>query len=305
MGPVGSGPTSILDQCRDIDNEISAIERNLAQLQHLQSQSLGDATGSGPASRQLDDLSSDTMALYRALTPRIRALKSDPAASQPRNAAQVNRVDKRLKDAIQSYQSVEANFQRGIRDQLARQYRIVRPDADDAEVADAVQDTRGEVFQRALMQSGRQGQATAALGAVRDRHDQILKIERQMAELAQLFADMNAIVVQQEPVVQQIEQHGEQAVDNISAGVKHADQAVEKARAARKKKWICLGICGEFYIFFSHSLSILDGFTQGPCPNGSVRTATDSLRLVLIVIIVIVVVLAVLGGKLKLSPSSP
>lgn len=251
MGPVGSGPTSILDQCRDIDNEISAIERNLAQLQHLQSQSLGDATGSGPASRQLDDLSSDTMALYRALTPRIRALKSDPAASQPRNAAQVNRVDKRLKDAIQSYQSVEANFQRGIRDQLARQYRIVRPDADDAEVADAVQDTRGEVFQRALMQSGRQGQATAALGAVRDRHDQILKIERQMAELAQLFADMNAIVVQQEPVVQQIEQHGEQAVDNISAGVKHADQAVEKARAARKKKWICLGICGEFYIFIS------------------------------------------------------
>lgn len=241
----GPGGSSLLDECRAIDLEIDAIDRNLAQLQHLHASTLGDASGSGPASRQLDDLSADTMSLYRDLTPRVRALKADPASTQTRNAGQVNRIERRLKDAIQTYRSVESSFQRGLQEQLARQYRIVRPDADETEVRGAVEDTRGEVFRRALLQSGKQGQANAALGAVQDRHGEIRKIERQMAELAQLFEDVNAQVVQQEADVARIEEQGETAVGNLESGQKHVEQAVEKGWAAKKKKWICLGIFGE------------------------------------------------------------
>ena len=247
MAPMGSGPASILDECRAIDREIDTIDANLNQLQHLQAQTLGDVSANSKAARELDGLSADTMALYRELTPRVRALKADPAASNPRNSSQVSRVDNRLKDAIRNYQTVESSFRRGIQEQIARQYRIVRPDADEAEVQGAVEDTRGEVFQRALMQSGRQGQANAALSAVQDRHDQIRKIERQMAELAQLFQDVNAVVVQQEADVARIEDSGQQAVDNLEQGGKQVNLAVDKARAARKKKWICLGIVGELH----------------------------------------------------------
>lgn len=246
MAPMGSNPASILDECRAIDREIDAVDANLDQLQRLQTQTLGDVSANSQAARELDRLSADTMALYRGLTPRVRALKSDPAASNARNEAQVTRVDRRLKEAMHNYQTAESNFQRGMQEQIARQYRIVRPDADEAEVRGAVEDTRGEVFQRALMQSGRQGQANAALSAVQDRHDQIRKIERQMVELAQLFQDVNAVVVQQEADVARIEDSGQQAVDNLEQGGKHVDVAVEKARAAKKKKWICLGIVGEF-----------------------------------------------------------
>ncbi|MBE3049870.1 hypothetical protein IMZ48_46710 [Candidatus Bathyarchaeota archaeon] len=248
MAHVGSSPgaSALLDECRAIDGEIDAIDRNLAQLQQLQVQTLSDAAGSGPASRQLEDLSADTMDRYRTLTPRVRALKSNPAAGQQRNAGQVARVDRRLKDAIGSYQSVESSFQRDLQDQLARQYRIVRPDADEEEVRGAVEDTRGEIFQRALLQSGKQGQASAALSAVKDRHGEIKKIERQMAELAQLFQDVNAAVVMQEADVARIEDQGEQAVQNLEDGNRQVEKATDSARAAKKKKWICLGIVGEF-----------------------------------------------------------
>lgn len=246
MAPMGSNPASLLDECRAIDREIDVVDANLDQLQRLQAQTLGDVSANSQAARELDQLSADTMALYRQLTPRVRALNSDPAASNTRNAAQVTRVDRRLKDAMRRYQTFESTFRHGMQDQIARQYRIVRPDADDAEVQGAVEDTRGEVFQRALMQSGRQGQANAALSAVQDRHDQIRKIERQMAELAQMFQDMNAVVVQQEADVMRIEDSGQQAVDNLEQGGKQVEEAVIKGRAARKKKWICLGIVGEF-----------------------------------------------------------
>lgn len=94
------------------------------------------------------------------------------------------------------------------------------------------------------MTSNRKGQSQSALRAVQGRHEAIQKIERQMIELAQLFQDMEAAVVQQEPAVEIIDQKAEDTHMNISKGNEQLDQAVVKAAAARRKKWICLGIFG-------------------------------------------------------------
>lgn len=63
-------------------------------------------------------------------------------------------------------------------------------------------------------------------------------------ELAQLFQDLETLVVQQEPAVTQIEQKGEEVTENVGKGNTELDGAIKKARAARRKKWICLGIVG-------------------------------------------------------------
>ncbi|CRK18922.1 hypothetical protein BN1723_011711 [Verticillium longisporum] len=90
---------------------------------------------------------------------------------------------------------------------------------------------------------GRQGQARAALNAVQDRHAEIQRIEQQMVELAQLFQDMDTLVVQQEAAVAQIEQKGEEVAENLDKGNEEIGVAVDTARKTRKKKWWCLGIC--------------------------------------------------------------
>ena len=95
------------------------------------------------------------------------------------------------------------------------------------------------------MTSNRRGQAQSALHAVEGRHQAIHKIEEQMIELAQLFQDMEAAVVQQEPAVEIIDQKAEDTQMNISKGNEQLDQAVVKARSARRKKWICLGIASK------------------------------------------------------------
>ena len=53
---------------------------------------------------------------------------------------------------------------------------------------------------------------------------------------------MNALVVQQEPVVAQINERVEGVQQNVTQGNVQLDGAIKKARAARRKKWICLGI---------------------------------------------------------------
>jgi hypothetical protein len=78
--------------------------------------------------------------------------------------------------------------------------------------------------------------------AVESRHVAIQKIERQVIELAQLFEDMNVQVLQQEPVVTQINQQSEVVHENVNQANTQLDGAISKARAANRKKWYCLGI---------------------------------------------------------------
>ncbi|TDZ13360.1 Protein transport protein SSO2 [Colletotrichum spinosum] len=242
-----SDPNAILNECRSIDQGIDQVEANLNQLRMLQERTLTDAdtSANSATARQLDALSSETMTLYRGLTDRVRQVKSTPDGQSPRNAPQVGRVDRRLKGAIQQYQQVESQFRKRTQDQMARQYRIVRPDADECEVRAAVEDAGAgaQIFQQAVMQSGRQAQANAVLSAVQDRQAALQKIEQQMVELAQLFQDMDVLVVQQEAAVTQIEQKGEEVVENLDKGNQEINTAVDTARKTRKKKWWCLGIC--------------------------------------------------------------
>ncbi|KAK9420398.1 putative t-SNARE coiled-coil-like protein [Seiridium unicorne] len=239
-----SNPNAILNECADIGRGIDTIDRNLNQMKMLQDRSLNEADSSASGTtRQLDALSSETMAHYRTLVDRVRKLKSNPESQTPKNQPQVQRIDRRLKEAINAYQQVEAQFRRKNQDQMARQYRIVRPEADESEVRAAVDDpTGGQVFQQALMQSNRRGQAQSVLSAVQDRHAQLQKIEQQLIELAQLFQDMDTLVVQQEELVTNIEQKAEETVENFDKGNEEVGTAINTARKTRKKKWICLAI---------------------------------------------------------------
>lgn len=67
-----------------------------------------------------------------------------------------------------------------------------------------------------------------------------------MQTIAQLFQDLEAAVIQQEPAVTQIEQRGEEVTEHVAKANTELTGAVDKARAARRKKWWCLGIVGTY-----------------------------------------------------------
>lgn len=240
-----ANPTNVLNEIRDIGNGVNGIEQNLQQLRMLQDRALNETDSNSGTARQLDQLSADTMAAYRSLVQRVRELKSKPDARSYQG--QVDRIDRQLKSAIQQFQEVEASHRQKMQGQMERQYRIVRPDADQNEVRAAVEDmsTGGQqVFQQAMMQSNRQGQARAVLNEVQNRHRELLKIEQQMTELAQLMQDLDTIIIQQEEPLMKIEHQAEDTVQQLEEANVHLDKANETARATRRKKWICLGICG-------------------------------------------------------------
>lgn len=262
-------PNRILNDCREIDAGIGETFDVLATVKALQGKVINDANASSSAtlSTQLEGQSSQLMSMYRNLVAKMKAIKQQPESGQPKNAPQVQRVDRKLREAMNAYQQADADYRRRLEEQMARQYRIVRPDASEQEVQAVVTNSsqqQQQVFQQALMQSDRQGQAQSTMRAVKSRHDAIQNIERQMIELAELFNDMDNLVMQQEAAVANIEMKGEEVVENMDKGNEEIGTAIVHARNTRKWKWWCLCICSmlpptllaiRFPIAFSLSLS--------------------------------------------------
>jgi syntaxin 1B/2/3 len=233
----------ILEDCRDVDREINELKKSLVRLQKAQLKSLNDASNPEQMKAMLDGMSTEIMAMYRNLTGRVRMIKSEPESGSPKNAPQIGKVDRALKDLIKEYQLVDADYTRRIQDQMARQYRIVKPDASEAEVRQAVENPNSQsIFSQALLNSDRQGQSQSVRKAVENRHEEIRKIEKQMMELAELFQDMDVLVMQQEAAVVNIEMKGEEVIENLDKGNEEIGHAIVSAKNTRKWKWWCLGI---------------------------------------------------------------
>lgn len=238
--PEPRDPNATLNDCRAVGRAVDDLEGRLQELQRLQKNFV---SGSASSNKDVDSLSADIMSGYRGLADRVRRIKGQPDAGSPRNKAQVEALDRRIRKAIQSYQTQESAFRKEVQEQQRRQYLIVRPDASESEIREATEaggDTM--IFQQALMNADRRGQAQSTLRNVKQRHEAIQQIEKTMIELQQLFQDLDAIVVQQEAPVMAIEQKAEETHTHLEAGNVHVAKAVDSARAARKKKWICLGI---------------------------------------------------------------
>ncbi|KAF2402709.1 t-SNARE [Trichodelitschia bisporula] len=242
-GANAGNPNAILDDCQAIDRGIEDLGTRLAELQGLHNRVINDRAGID----SVDRMNTDIMAAYRGLGDKLKRVKSHPESGSPRNAPQVGRVDRRLKKAINDYQTVESDFRKKMREQQARQLRIVDPSLSETQAMEiAAEGNQTSVFMQALVlmeqNMNRAGQSQTTLNAVRARHEAIQHIERTMIELAQLFQDLETMVVQQDPLVENIEQKGEEIQENIVKANEQLDMGVKSARGARRKKWICFWI---------------------------------------------------------------
>ncbi|APA07436.1 hypothetical protein sscle_02g022060 [Sclerotinia sclerotiorum 1980 UF-70] len=268
-------PNAILNRCRQIDIDIDDNARGIAALESLRSRINGEVDQGG-ITRDLEDISSQTMSQHRNLIEELRKIKLMPDAGSDMNTKQIGRVQRKLKKTMDEFNAKEQQIKNAVRDQMRREYRIVNADATEEEVAAAVPDSEPQqMFQQALMTSNRQGQANTTLNAVRDRNAAIKKIEKDIIEIATLFQQMEELVVQQEAAVVNIEMKGEEVVENLDKGVQQMDTAIVSARSRNRKKWYCLGIVVIIVAIIAIVLAV--HFTNSSKNNNDNKTAKRSI----------------------------
>lgn len=95
-----------------------------------------------------------TQVLNTSIKDQIKFLETDKARSKDNQVkvTQVAQLKTSFTKQLQEYRLEEANYEKRYREQIARQYRIVNPEATDAEVQEASQADWGNegVFQTAV-----------------------------------------------------------------------------------------------------------------------------------------------------------
>jgi len=247
-GGGGDSMSAFYTEISSLQDSLRTFNDNVARISDLHSRSLNN-TDDAAAQRnaaQLDDLVEDTSALSTTLKRRIKALEKQGGSGRDGQIRkqQTALVKSKFVEAIQNYQTVEQQYRSKYKQRMERQFKIVKPDASPEEVRAVVNDeNNGQIFSQALMNSNRYGESRAAYREVQERHEDIKRIEKTLGELAQLFNDMSVLVEQQDETINVIETQAAGVEKDTEVGLGYTEKAVESARAARKKRWICFIIC--------------------------------------------------------------
>jgi len=224
-------------------SEIRTLSSNIQEIASLHQRALSSPDSSSSA--QLENLVTQTQLKNTQIRDQIKYLELDAAKTQDGTKSVKARQAKQLKTdfekSLNDYRAEEVAYRQRYREQIARQYRIVNPEASESEVNEASELDWGSegVFQTAL-KSNRSGQASSVLGAVRARHNELQRIEATLTELAAMFADMAQIVEAQDPVVEHTEQNAIQTQEDVNKANVQIDKANEHARRRNRLKWWCL-----------------------------------------------------------------
>ncbi|KAK9703580.1 hypothetical protein K7432_010643 [Basidiobolus ranarum] len=235
------------NEVQTIDNFIKAINENVRTIEdlHIRSLDLASNEESAQNSRALDKIISDTRLRLIDTKNRLRAMEANNMKIGASADAQIRKnrhaaLKTKFMDSLRSYQNVEIKYKEKYRQMMERQIRIVNPSATDEEIEAALDNGQGGVFAQAIVNSNRTTEARNVYRAVQDRHDDIMKIEKTIIELSNLFQEMQLLVEAQDEVVHQIETQIGEAVIHTGQADKELGGAVNNATSARKKRWCIL-----------------------------------------------------------------
>ncbi|KAJ3087790.1 Plasma membrane t-SNARE, secretory vesicle fusion [Phlyctochytrium bullatum] len=228
--------------CDMLTNNINLIRNNTDQIRTLNQRSLGEVNINLVADmkRQVDRLCEDTSSLVTSSRSALKVLSQSKTPQPPAAVKnqQYARLAATLKDATRTFFRVENEVKVSARDQFARQYRIARPQASEAEIEHAIANGTSDVFSQELV-SSRIGEQRRQLESVQDRARALQRIQNSMAELLRIVEELDAEIDKQQVFIDEIETHVESTVVNADQGVRQLEQGVRLAQGARKKQmWI-------------------------------------------------------------------
>lgn len=240
-GASGGDFVQFMGKINEINGELDTYEQLINSIDTYHKRLLAEVNEDQEMElrRTLDDIVSQASDLQYQLRNKIKSAQQDGLHDASKQAQAENSRQRFLK-AIQDYRIIESNYKEENKEQAMRQYRVVQPDATDEEVENAINDVGGQqIFSQALLNANRRGEAKTALAEVQARHQELLKLEKTMAELTQLFNDMEQLVVEQQENIEVIEKNVEDAQQDVEQGVGHTNKAVTSARRARRNKIRC------------------------------------------------------------------
>ncbi|KAL2916622.1 hypothetical protein HK105_203734 [Polyrhizophydium stewartii] len=234
--------TEIANIRADVDRAMQNVER----IRALHRQVLGSfGSEEQRLSREIAAIQTQTDGLLSNSQARLRVLANEtgrlPKSRVGMRPAHQTAVVKQMVECARLYHEEQQEFKRKYREQLVRQIGITRPDATQGEIERAVDSGSGSVFVQELLGNNVREQRRM-LEEAKQRNEELVRLEKSIVELAELFQQMQLQIESQEETIITISGHVEDTDRNLVSASTELDTAIVHAGSARKRAWMLAGI---------------------------------------------------------------
>lgn len=141
-----------LSRVNGVRQQITSLSSQVSAIASAHQRAISSPDGN--ASAQVENLVSQTQALNTQIKDQIKHLEVDAARSggNATKDSQIRNLKTQFTNQLQEYRKEEEQYKSRYQEQIARQYRIVNPEASDEEVREASEANWGDegVFQTAV-----------------------------------------------------------------------------------------------------------------------------------------------------------
>ncbi|KAI2796716.1 Syntaxin-1A, partial [Blomia tropicalis] len=141
-------------------------------------------------------------------------------------------LQQKVVDVINRYNIAQVEYREKCKERLQRQLAITGRAVPTEELDQMLENANPEVFTQGIISDTRA--AKEQLADIQARHQDILKIEKSIRELHEMFMDMAELVQQQGEVINRIETHVQGTYDYVTKAKEQTKQAMEYQQKSRK-----------------------------------------------------------------------
>mmetsp|Transcript_1523 Transcript_1523/g.3153 ORF Transcript_1523/g.3153 Transcript_1523/m.3153 type:complete len:331 (+) Transcript_1523:209-1201(+) len=260
--------TDFFDKVKGVKDDMSAIRSNINKIKELHAKIVTEVsqTKSKEHSAALDNLLQDTSRISIKVKDTLRTIESEHegyAEEHGKDSSQFKihqnmhgTITKKFVELMKDYDEVQTRYKGLLRDRVARQVKLVNPNATEAEVEEAVAEGGSNIFADQLLSKADQA-ALNAYEDVQSKHQELMRLETSITELHQLFVDMAILVEQQGELLDNIEEVVSKAAEFTGQGVEQLGKAKDLQKSVRKKM-CCIVVC--FIVILMIALSFVTNF---------------------------------------------
>ncbi|KAG5450437.1 Syntaxin-1A [Clonorchis sinensis] len=161
----------------------------------------------------------------------------DPSLATVRvRRTQHSTITRRFMDVMAAYNKEQTDYRDACKAQIKLKLEIAECPRTDEELEQMLESDNPQIFTQGILMDTQQARQNAA--DIEARHEDILKLEKSIRELHELFIDLAALVDSQSELLDRIEYNVDATQDHITGAVVATKKAKEYQKKSRKTKII-------------------------------------------------------------------
>lgn len=238
---------AFFQEVQDLTAKIDFTEQKVKLIDKKQSDLLTDPSLDEKLKKEIEEIMAEVKSLIDGIRKRLNTMdynieideKKDGVTAGSRiRRIQHSSLTHKFMEIMVGYNSIQVEHREKCKQRIMRQLEITGRNLTDEEVEDMLETGNAAIFTQSI--NTEEKVAKQMLSDIKARHADIMKLEKSIRDLHEMFVDMAVMVEEQGKLVDQIEYQVHNTVEYVENAKETTKKAIKFQQSARKKKIIII-----------------------------------------------------------------